>query len=155
MNAPAFRVRAPRSPDELEACLALRWRLLRAPWQQPRGSERDVFDDTAVHRLAEAADGRLIGTGRLHAVDEACGQIRYMAVLPEWQGRGVGSALLASLEAAARDIGCIRIRLNAREGAVGFYARRGYVDAGPGPLLFDSIRHRVMEKVVRREPCGA
>jgi len=151
VSAPAFRVRAPRTPDEFEACLELRWALLRAPWQQPRGSERDAFDDTAAHRLAEDADGRLIGIGRLHAIDDDWGQIRYMAVLPEWQGRGVGRALLDSLEQAARELGMTRIRLDAREGAVGFYARNGYRDAGPGPLLFGSIRHRVMEKALDGE----
>ncbi len=148
MNATAFRVRAPRDRDELEACLALRWRLLRAPWQQPRGSERDAFDDDAVHRLAEDGEGRLIGIARLHALEAHCGQIRYMAVLPAWQGRGVGSALLYSLEQAACRLGMTRIRLHAREGAVGFYARHGYIDTGPGPLLFGSIRHRLMEKVL-------
>ncbi|RMG28296.1 MAG: GNAT family N-acetyltransferase [Gammaproteobacteria bacterium] len=149
--APAFRIRAPETPDEYRACYRLRWELLRAPWGQPPGSEQDAFESRAWHRMAITPEGCVIGYGRLHRESEDTGRIRYMAVRPEWQGQGVGTALLAALESAARAARLRRIRLQARTSAVGFYLRHGYRDLGAGPLLFGVIAHRKMEKVVSGE----
>jgi len=146
--AEAFRILVPRTPAEYRACLRLRWELLRAPWAQPPGSEQDAHETRAWHRLAVSDQGKAIGCGRLHSEDGETGRIRYMAVLPEWRGQGVGRALLESLEQAARAAGMRRIRLDARATVIGFYLRHGYRDQGEGPLLFGRIAHRRMEKLL-------
>lgn len=51
------------------------------------------------------------------------------SVLPEAQGRGVGSALMAELERRARERGCCKITLevhDSNEGAKRLYARAGF-----------------------------
>jgi len=53
---------------------------------------------------------------------------------------------LAWLEERARELGLVEISLNARSGAVGFYRRRAYAEAGPGPTLFGCISHTRMHK---------
>ncbi len=126
----------------------LRWQILRAPWDQPRGSERDEHEEHTVHALCLDARDRPIGTGRLHRLDDATGQIRYMAIVPQWRRKGLGSALLAWLERRAVDTGMTHIRLDARAEYAGFYLARGYEDRGKGHMLYGEIRHRRMCKVL-------
>jgi GNAT superfamily N-acetyltransferase len=140
--ASAFVVRAPATPAEVAAYRDLRWRVLRAPWGRPRGSELDAREDGAIHRVAvEAATGRVIGTGRAHCNSPTEAQIRGMAVAEDWRGRGVGGAVLRDLEAAARAAGATRLVLSARDTAAPFYARHGYAVERPGELLFGAIPH--------------
>ncbi len=142
----AIEIREPRTDAEWAACFDLRWRVLRAPWGQPHASERDDLENDSRHRLAIDADGRVIGVGRLHRLDDRTGQIRYMAVEPDCERQGVGTRILLALEDAARDAGLRSIRLHAREGAAPFYARRGYRTLGPSHVLFGEVRHLLMEK---------
>ncbi len=143
-----WRIVTPQTAADFTALYDLRWRLLRAPWGQPRGSERDEHDATAIHALVRHAQGELLGTARLHRIDDRCGQIRYMAVQPEWRGQGIGTALLCWLEDRAREAGLTEIVLNAREPSVAFYRRLGYEEIGEGPTLFGAIPHRKMRKAL-------
>ncbi len=141
-------VRAPMSEDEFVEIYDLRWRVLRAPWQQPRGSEQDEQDSHAVHLAVWGPDGELVGAGRLHWNNAEEAQIRYMAVEEKARGRDVGRDLVMGLEAAARRQGTLRIALQAREEVQGFYEKMGYSFLEDGPTLFDSIRHVKMIKIL-------
>ena len=143
---PNILPRSPASPAEWEAYFDLRWRILRQPWGQARGSERDSLDQTAFHLLIIGDDGRALACGRLHLNLPSEAQIRYMAVDENVQGRGYGSAILPALEAAARRLKASRILLNARDNAIEFYRRHGYKDFGEAETLFGSVRHVRMAK---------
>ena len=134
-------VRSPTSPDEWEAYFDLRWRILRRPWGQQRGSERDSMDGSAFHLLLLDPARKALACGRLHfnAPDEV--QVRFMAVDEDMQGRGYGSRILEGLEAEALRRGARKIVLNARDNAVEFYRKRGYVIVGDAETLFGVIRH--------------
>jgi ribosomal protein S18 acetylase RimI-like enzyme len=57
-----------------------------------------------------------------------------LAVAPGARGRGVGSALMAQVEAEARRRGAARLALDVRQANAGgraFYARLGFVEADP------------------------
>ena len=123
-----------------------RWRMLRQPWGQPPGSERDDHESGALHRAVLNEDGVIIAVGRLHLESPRIARIRYMAVDSAWRGRGVGTLLLHDLEALARERQVCTVLLNAREAAVAFYQKQGYRQLGPGPLLFDCIAHTRMQK---------
>ena len=67
--------------------------------------------------------------GRLAAIaqiDVDAGTLRALLVDAAIQGRGVGRALLAAVEARARAEGCARIRGAMSLNAVSFYAAAGY-----------------------------
>ncbi len=145
MNTLALTPREPRDPTEWERYYALRWRILRAPWQAD-GPEREDDEDDSVHRLLCAPDGTALAVGRLHRLDQRRGQIRFMAVAEGEQRKGYGSVLLESLEQAARELGLQQLILQAREQAVPFYQQRGYELVEKSFLLFDRIQHYLMRK---------
>jgi len=145
LNTEGAEAREPRGDAEWAAYYELRWRILRAPWQQ-QGPERDESDDISIHRMVCDGAGRVLAVGRLHRVDDNTGQIRFMAVDADQQRRGYGSLLLRALEQAALDLGLARIILQARENAVPFYQAHGYRIEEKSFLLFDEIQHYLMSR---------
>jgi N-acetylglutamate synthase-like GNAT family acetyltransferase len=139
-------IRPPATESEFEAYYTFRWKILREPWSQPLGSERDDFEDEAIHLAAWDDAGPLIGIGRLHRVTENRGQIRYMAVDPTRRSHGVGNAILQELEARAIGLGIQEIILNSRQDAVPFYQKNGYQVLRPAHTLFGTIPHFEMLK---------
>ena len=141
-----MEVRSPETETEFRAYYDLRWRVLREPWGQPLGSDRDEHDVTATHVAGYDEAKRLVCVGRLHAVGTDVGQVRYMAVKESLRGRGLGQAVLDEIERLAKQQGMRTIVLDAREEAAGFYLRNGYVATGDGHTLFGEVRHTKMEK---------
>ena len=124
-----MEVRSPETEAEFRVYYDLRWRVLREPWGQPLGSERDEHDVTATHVAGYDEAKRIVCVGRLHAV-----------------GTDLGQAVLDEIERLAKQQGMRTIVLDAREAAVGFYLRNGYVATGDGHTLFGEVRHTKMEK---------
>ena len=90
--------------------------------------------DPAYMLLAAEESGKVVGFLQAQTYDLLYGgrgmNIIALAVAPGWQGRGVGTGLLAALEEGARQEGRDFIRLNARverEAAHRFYERQGFV----------------------------
>ena len=142
------RILNPASEEEFSRYFELRWALLRKPWGQPRGSERDEHEARSYHVMACTESGEPIAVARLHfnSTDEA--QIRFMAVSGSQQGRGIGKAMLESLENHARQRGVSRVILHARDPSVGFYARAGYESLGSSHTLWGVIPHVLMRKLL-------
>jgi GNAT superfamily N-acetyltransferase len=138
--------RAPATDAEWERYFGLRWRVLRAPWEQPPGSERDELEDHSVHRALWDNAGNAVAVGRLHLNSPAEAQIRYMAVEPGRHGQGFGTLILRSLEDEARRLGVGVIVLNARDAAAPFYSNYGYEAIGPAQTLFGQVQHTRMMK---------
>ena len=137
-----YRVVTPQTAAELDAYYQLRWELLRKPFNLPVGSERDEYDSVAIHRLMLTEDGTPIAVGRLFVGgDEA--QIRFMALRPEYRGQGLGARMVEDL---ARDEKVKRLVMNARQEAVEFYRKCGFLEVGEGPVSFGRIPHRQMIK---------
>jgi len=146
-----LQISKPETPEQWGEYFDLRWRVLRAPWDQPRGSEKDEFDEIADHVTVRDQEGRLLGVGRLHLNNEKEAQIRYMATEEDCCGLGVGRVIIKKLEELARARGVERIMLNARDNVLGFYRRFGYTVIGPGPTLFGKVKHSKMEKRLQDE----
>ena len=149
MGAPHEPVlRSPCSSADWETYFDLRWRVLRHPWGQPRGSERDPEDKSAFHLLLSDPSGKALACGRLHRTAPGEAQVRYMAVVENARGCGYGSRILNALETKARRHGARKIVLNARDNAVEFYRKRGYDIIGDAETLFGVIRHVRMAKLL-------
>ena len=84
----------PNTSDEFKIYYNLRYEVLRKPWFQPKGSERDEEEETSLHRMIiDEPNGKAVAVGRLqfNTIEEA--QIRYMAVSDDYQGMGYGSKM--------------------------------------------------------------
>ncbi len=68
-----------------------------------------------------------------------------MAVDPDHQGRGVGAEIVVFAGALAAERGFRRIILHAREAAMRFYEKGGYVATGE-TFIEVTIPHRTMVK---------
>jgi len=141
-------IRSPQSPAEWQAYYHFRWQQLRAPWQQPVGSEKDEFENEAWHIFVTSNTGSVHGCGRLHRIDTQTGQIRFMAVSSGHQAQGLGKKILQELESVAMTQGLTRIVLHAREQAAGFYIHLGYRTIEPSHTLYGTIPHTKMEKLL-------
>ena len=73
-------LRSPKSPEEWDAYFDLRWRILREPWGQPRGSEHDSIDDSAFHLFLLDSGRKPLACGCLHFYAPDVAQVRFVAV---------------------------------------------------------------------------
>lgn len=137
--------RSPISESDYNKYYELRWRILRKPWNQPKGSEINDRDTDAYHIMAEVGD-EVIGVGCIHKIEDNIGRIRFMGVDDNYQKRGVGKKMMAILEDYAREQKWQKVRLWAREIAWDFYLNLGYKIIADGELLFGVIKHKIMEK---------
>ena len=144
-----IKTRQPETDKEFEAYYDLRWRILREPWLQPKGSEKDELEKESFHIIACDENNNIIGVGRLHSNNETEAQIRYMVVNPEYANKGVGKSILLGLEEKAKQKQCKIIMLDARENAIGFYEKNNYKSLKKSHLLFESIQHYQMMKDLR------
>jgi len=139
-------VQEPKTEKEFEGYFDLRWRILREPWGQPKGSERDEYEDGAMHVMVYEQEEIPLGIGRAHLNSSEEAQIRYMAVENGHQGKGIGKQILEALESRILQKSASCIVLNARESAVPFYEKRGYRVTGQAHTLFGEIPHFSMRK---------
>jgi len=121
--------------------------MLRKPWQQPRGSEKDELEENAAHQAA-ILNNKIIAVGRIHFTEQNEAQIRYMAVDREHQSKGTGKLILDALEQSARDRNISKIFLHARDNAVVFYQSNQYQITEPSHILYGKIQHYRMEKAL-------
>jgi putative acetyltransferase len=81
--------------------------------------------------LVARDDGRAVGCGAVRLIDAQTAEVKRMYVEPDQRGRGVGRAILASLEAAARRLRARRLVLETgtqSPEALALYRGAGFVD---------------------------
>lgn len=137
----------PETEKDFQQYYHLRWRILRKPWGQVEGSERDSNDESYYHIMA-VINGNTVGVARLEFPDNGFAQLRYMAVDDAYQGNGIGREIVDHMEQYSKENNVHELFLNARENAVGFYEKLGYQVTQKSYILFDSIQHYKMLKTL-------
>jgi amino-acid N-acetyltransferase len=90
-----------------------------------------LYEDVQEFWVAEL-DGLLVGCGALHVLWEDIGEIRTVAVRPQAQGRGVGSAIVKAMLREARELGLKRVFVLTFE--TGFFGRHGFAKISGTPV---------------------
>jgi amino-acid N-acetyltransferase len=67
-----------------------------------------IFEDVQEFLVAEL-DGKVVGCGALHVMWEDLGEVRTVALLPDYQGQGIGGKILEGLLDRARNLGLSRV----------------------------------------------
>jgi predicted GNAT family N-acyltransferase len=140
-----MEIKSPQTEREWEDYFDLRYRILREPLNQPRGSERNDGDATGIH-FALYDNGVLKAIARLDQQDEAVFQVRFVAVEKAEQGSGYGRKIMEANEQKAKELNGQKIILHARDYAVDFYLKLNYTLIEPSYKLFDILQHFLMEK---------
>ena len=112
--------------------IALRWQVLRPGRPESTAHFAEDEAEGSVHFAAIDASECVIGCATV-IEKEGRLQLRGMATAPEWQGKGVGGAVLEAVQAHALNRG-LPLWCNARVSAVGFYEKSGWQTEG---AIFD------------------
>jgi amino-acid N-acetyltransferase len=99
-----------------------------------------LYEDVQDFLVAELG-GAVVGCGALHVLWADLGEIRTLAVHPDYLGRGIGGALLDELVLTARRLGLTR--LFALTFQVEFFSRAGFVEIEGTPVdpdTYDALR---------------
>lgn len=88
-------------------------------------------EDIAVFLVAVDANGTAVACGGLREIDAVSAEVKRMYVAPAARGTGVAHAVLAALEATARERGWTTLRLETGDDTLQpdanrFYRREGY-----------------------------
>lgn len=144
-----YHLRVPETEQELQQYYQFRWEMLRKPLHQPPGSERDAYDAMAHHQMVVDEQGQPVAVGRLYVNADNEASIRFLAVHPQVQDKGLGTLVAMTLESVARQEGVKRVVCSAREDAVAFFAKLGFVNQGEIiPPSTTPIRHFLMIKPI-------
>ena len=133
-----------RWQDEADKLRFIRTVVFIQEQQVPVELEWDEFDAISKHVLAFDNDRNPIGTARLLPD----GRIGRMAVLKEWRGKGVGSAMLKKLlqELMRQDV--TRAILNAQTSVIPFYQKFGFQTEGE-VFIEAGIPHIKMVRIMK------
>lgn len=137
-----INVRLIQNKNELDDMYYQRWFVLRAPLGMERGTEKDKYDDSAIHLVA-VCDRNVVGSARLRELSEELGSIAYVSVLPDFQNQGIGTKLIKGLIEIAKEKNLITLRVMTRMNALRFYNRLGFLEKG-APFEYLDIPHIFM-----------
>lgn len=144
-----YHLHVPVTEQELKDYYHFRWEMLRKPLHQPEGSEKDAYDAYSHHQMVVDDQRRPVAVGRLYINADNEASIRFLAVAPGFQGKGLGKLIAMTLESVARQEGVKRVVCSAREEAIEFFAKLGFSNQGEITIpLTTPIRHFMMSKPV-------
>jgi thioesterase domain-containing protein len=144
-----FKIDTPSSEQDFIEYFAFRWKMLRAPWKAPLGSEKDEYEQVGQHRMIRSFDGDVIAVGRVHMNSAEEAQVRHIAVEKAFQDKGLAKMLLASLESIAISEGAKQIVCNSTQTAIPFFSSVGFqIDDNSPNELGGQQRQQMIKKLV-------
>jgi predicted GNAT family N-acyltransferase len=148
-TAAGYTIRFAETPEEFAAVVELRRRIFRDEQAIVEGDVTDGEDRRSLQALVVVPEGA-IGTGRLSppTAMRPEAHIAWVAMLPAYRGRGIGTALMRELLAAADRSEMPVVTLSAQTHALAFYRRLGFMAYG-NRFLVRGVEHQPM---VRHRP---
>ena len=144
-----YSIRFAQTQEEFSAIVELRRRVFRDEQAIVEGDVSDSEDRHSFQALIQVPEG-VIGAGRLSppTVIRPDAHIAWVAILPPYRGRGLGTELMRALINAADEARMQTVTLSAQTHALAFYRRLGFVPYGRR-FLVRGVEHQPM---TRRRP---
>ena len=147
-----FELVTPRTEEEFEVYYRLRYERLRKEFGLAAGVEREhPAEAGSTHLVAKVGD-RVVGAATWAiGMNERDGKrtlyvrYRHLAIEPEFEGLGIGSAMSRYVEDRGREIGATEIVGNVRIHNVEYFKKLGWVVLGEGETLY-GLEHVSMAK---------
>ena len=140
-------IKVPKTREDFKAYYELRYRVLRAPWGQPKDTEKDDYEPISQHFMAiDEANGKVVGVIKMFEKSEGVGWVSHLAIDPGYQKKGVGKLLMDTVEHAAREKGYHVIGCMSRLNTTAYFERMGFVTAGLPTQYFGTTKVLWMEK---------
>lgn len=124
--------------------LALRNQVLRQPLGLSLENE-DLSQEHSFQHFGVFENSTLIACIVAVPLTPSKIKLKQMAVLPAFQGRGIGAALVLEVETRLKNEGVRECILAARESALGFYQKLGYRTQG-NAFIQVGLKHFTMSK---------
>lgn len=112
---------------EYDEAVGIRYDILRKPLGLEYTVNQLQKEWIDYHFACYDEQSRMIGCLILSKIDDTTLKMRQVAVKEQIQGTGVGKALVEAAEAFALTNNFNKIELNARQNAIPFYERLGYI----------------------------
>jgi N-acetylglutamate synthase-like GNAT family acetyltransferase len=142
-------IKNPTTRDELKAYYELRHHVLREPWGQPRGSEKDDYEPISQHFMAiDPANQIPVGVVKLFEKSPGVGWFSHLAVKSEFQRKGIGKQLVAVVEEAARRQGHHILGCMSRLNTTAYFEKLGFKVTGLPANYFGTTQVVWMEKTL-------
>lgn len=123
-----------------------------AAWSPAAPPAARYLARATTHRVLVAVDAGDVPVG--YGDLEADGHIDHLYCHPDHVGRGIGSALLAALEAVARESAIARLTVEASEGARPLFERRGFTPLARNDVAIAGVAiHNY--RMAKQVGCGA
>jgi N-acetylglutamate synthase-like GNAT family acetyltransferase len=140
-------IKVPQTREDFKAYYELRYRVLRAPWGQPKDTEKDDYEPISQHFMAiDEANGKVVGVIKMFEKTESVGWFSHLAIDPGYQKKGVGRLLMDTIEQAAREKGYQVIGCMSRLNTTAYFERMGFRTAGLPTNYFGTTQVLWMEK---------
>jgi ribosomal protein S18 acetylase RimI-like enzyme len=124
------RIRAAR-PDDYAQLVEIDWAAFEPPWQLSPQMVGAALAQGDLITVAEAA-GRIVGY-QLSTPNRSGAHLARLAVRPEWQGRGIGTALTAHMIDHYQGRGALELSVNTQDSnlaSLRVYGRLGFQPSG-------------------------
>lgn len=129
---------------DYERSIDIRNEVFRKPWGLDIRDE-DLTGDKDMQLFGGYLEDEMISTIFLTQDDDTSARIKAVAILPEYQKKGLGKYLMEHVEKIAKEKGYRKVVLMGRVSVEVFYEKLGYKTIGD-PFDYHTIPHVDMEK---------
>jgi hypothetical protein len=78
-------IKVPQTRDDFKAYYELRYKVLRAPWGQPKDTEKDDYEPISQHFMAiDDVNGKVVGVIKMFEKTEGVGWFSHLAFSHEY-----------------------------------------------------------------------
>ena len=151
MVAEHVTIRVERADQPEVTALLLQARALMAglyPPESYHGLDLDAYASPEVTLFVARAGGMAVGCAALQRHSDGSAEVKSMFVLPEARGRGIGRAILETIEAALPgEVAALRLETGIKQqAAIRLYEAAGFRRRGPFGRYRDDPLSVFMEK---------